>query len=964
MASPGSSGDIRNQSWMGDDVRRTNQAMTSMPPGFVAPAAGLWPENSDGGIASTTTTTTDASGTATGEQQERRRNERTSSFNNIAAALGSGLAESIEDATRGDHVSNHANTSITNTASNNAPANLTDSFFNPINNNNNTGMAYERHKRHTASRLIGATAGANSFPAINHKAPEAGSLFVRDTLNNSTVDTTHSTHTHPKSSFASSNGGNHAHTSGSDQNNIGRSSSDNGRLSGGLNADSSIGAPSPFSHDPNAAAFHPSYDQIKANSSSLQFNTSDQNNNMGDAQRNTNHGSKSRLPVTKDIGMTVSEPSDYSPYVGGASGGGSKNITNRNFSTNYGVMNHRVAAKPDANVNLAYGIQSDMQNLWSESVGGSSRGGGAGGGDLSPKPPSISTNRAVETIAMDGGVGVGDGNANRNNRSPPQAIDAEDDLRPFTWDINQYETSRTLVIFNAAAIPCNQIEELCDNFGAIESFRSEFWEWLGVIFISYFDMRSVQFAAMQLPRRLQSLNGTGGNVQVKYCSPLNSSSQNDESLVVVNDLPGQIGQNNLGSYVSQFGAIRSVRAGNYGSFVVEFNDVQDARKVVFELETRQPWGPDVSIEVGSRNPADRKKGRELLALLGRWRNQGGGRQGGSPNSRGRQPVNTSGSYRPHGDSRGGMGHRDGRYERGLPHEEHSQQLGYGPGPQDGRYHYGGGNTYAVHQKPHQHPGYSSYRGAHHPNDHIVHGGHGHHGTYTTRPVSHQPPPHQQQFYQQPQQINHGNFPGGSSVISGGSSRHTGTSGYYTDDRSIGSHTSHGSNIRSINSIVESMAGNSRDGQSQNLILDLELVENELDTRSSLMVRNIPNKYTQQMLLNEFTENGHGPGVIDFFYLPIDFKNRCNRGYAFINFVKYRDIVKFHRQYYGQHWRTFNSDKICDITYARIQTKASMLKRFENSALMEKDEEYKPLVFVSDGPEKGKRLPFPVSSRGS
>jgi len=27
-------------------------------------------------------------------------------------------------------------------------------------------------------------------------------------------------------------------------------------------------------------------------------------------------------------------------------------------------------------------------------------------------------------------------------------------------------------------------------------------------------------------------------------------------------------------------------------------------------------------------------------------------------------------------------------------------------------------------------------------------------------------------------------------------------------------------------------------------------------------------------------------------------------------------------------------------------------------LMEKDDEYKPLVFVSDGPKKGKRLPFP------
>lgn len=131
-----------------------------------------------------------------------------------------------------------------------------------------------------------------------------------------------------------------------------------------------------------------------------------------------------------------------------------------------------------------------------------------------------------------------------------------------------------------------------------------------------------------------------------------------------------------------------------------------------------------------------------------------------------------------------------------------------------------------------------------------------------------------------------------------------------------------------------------------------------------MVRNIPNKYTQQMLLAEFTENGLGPGVIDFFYLPIDFKNRCNRGYAFINFVDFKDILPFHVHYFGKHWSTFNSDKICDITYARIQGKAAMLKRFENSALMEKDEEYKPLVFISHGPEKGKRIPFPEAAAGA
>ena len=180
-----------------------------------------------------------------------------------------------------------------------------------------------------------------------------------------------------------------------------------------------------------------------------------------------------------------------------------------------------------------------------------------------------------------------------------------------------------------------------------------------------------------------------------------------------------------------------------------------------------------------------------------------------------------------------------------------------------------------------------------------------------------------------------------SVVSDNISVHSGRSHHSHGTHGTGhSHYSHGD-----------------DKDNRHLLLDLDAVENGRDSRTSLMVRNIPNKYTQQMLLSEFTENGHGPGIIDFFYLPIDFKNRCNRGYAFINFVNCKDILAFHRRYYGKQWRTFNSDKICDITYARIQGKAAMLKRFENSALMDKDDEYKPLVFVSDGPEKGKRLPF-------
>lgn len=115
-----------------------------------------------------------------------------------------------------------------------------------------------------------------------------------------------------------------------------------------------------------------------------------------------------------------------------------------------------------------------------------------------------------------------------------------------------------------------------------------------------------------------------------------------------------------------------------------------------------------------------------------------------------------------------------------------------------------------------------------------------------------------------------------------------------------------------------------------------------------------------MLLEEVDINHRG--TYDFFYLPIDFKNRCNVGYCFINFLEPSYIVAFVREFNGHRWKNFNSEKVCAITFARIQGKSAMISRFQNSSLLEKHDDYRPLLFYSSGPDRGKPEPFPLSNR--
>eukprot|EP00747_Dinoflagellata_sp_TGD_P147057 gnl/TRDRNA2_/TRDRNA2_176762_c0_seq6.p1 gnl/TRDRNA2_/TRDRNA2_176762_c0~~gnl/TRDRNA2_/TRDRNA2_176762_c0_seq6.p1 ORF type:complete len:376 (-),score=62.44 gnl/TRDRNA2_/TRDRNA2_176762_c0_seq6:145-1272(-) len=100
----------------------------------------------------------------------------------------------------------------------------------------------------------------------------------------------------------------------------------------------------------------------------------------------------------------------------------------------------------------------------------------------------------------------------------------------------------------------------------------------------------------------------------------------------------------------------------------------------------------------------------------------------------------------------------------------------------------------------------------------------------------------------------------------------------------------------------------------------------LDARTTCMVRNIPSKYTERLLLKTFQQLGEGV-KINFLYLPVNTPSGRNKGYCFVNFHTPNDVAMFYRAFHGSEWQKFNSEKICRVEYARIQGLSELHRNF-------------------------------------
>lgn len=105
--------------------------------------------------------------------------------------------------------------------------------------------------------------------------------------------------------------------------------------------------------------------------------------------------------------------------------------------------------------------------------------------------------------------------------------------------------------------------------------------------------------------------------------------------------------------------------------------------------------------------------------------------------------------------------------------------------------------------------------------------------------------------------------------------------------------------------------------------------------TTLMIRNVPNRSSQQELVQELEEIGFA-GTFNFFYAPIDSGTMGNVGYAFVNFVDAnwaahcRKVVDGYAFKKNQR-RGFR--KVASVSVAHLQGLQANIRHYQNTAVL-------------------------------
>lgn len=163
----------------------------------------------------------------------------------------------------------------------------------------------------------------------------------------------------------------------------------------------------------------------------------------------------------------------------------------------------------------------------------------------------------------------------------------------------------------------------------------------------------------------------------------------------------------------------------------------------------------------------------------------------------------------------------------------------------------------------------------------------------------------------------------------------------------------------LGEMFSSKARQSQDKVSAASARQAKVEEPILHNPTTVMLRHIPNRYTASQLLELLDSHGFQCSY-DFVYLPIDFQNKVNLGYCFVNLASHDIALRFKQALDGfRNWR-FDSSKASEVSWAHPhQGLKEHIERYRNSPVMHASmpAEYKPMVFTNGVP-----MPFPAPTK--
>eukprot|EP00448_Togula_jolla_P012948 CAMPEP_0170595978 /NCGR_PEP_ID=MMETSP0224-20130122/14857_1 /TAXON_ID=285029 /ORGANISM="Togula jolla, Strain CCCM 725" /LENGTH=458 /DNA_ID=CAMNT_0010920209 /DNA_START=100 /DNA_END=1476 /DNA_ORIENTATION=+ len=130
----------------------------------------------------------------------------------------------------------------------------------------------------------------------------------------------------------------------------------------------------------------------------------------------------------------------------------------------------------------------------------------------------------------------------------------------------------------------------------------------------------------------------------------------------------------------------------------------------------------------------------------------------------------------------------------------------------------------------------------------------------------------------------------------------------------------------------------------------EHIRNGQDTRTAVMVRNIPKACSRDSFAGLLTYCGLHDRYT-FLYTPFDKRRNIHCGFSFVNFMSPQDVLVLYDSMQTQLWRSLPGNTGANkpaVSYARIQGHEKLVKHFRPSDVMHDQDVLKRPIFRSGG----------------